>query len=114
MEERKKFAIPTTENLLTTHFGRCEKFAIVETEDNRIISVSHITPPVHQPGIYPRFLADQGVNTIISGGMGIKAQHLFSQYDIEVYLGVNSDSPQSLVKQYLDRQLRTGQNLCDH
>ena len=114
MKNRKKFAIPTVDELLTPHFGHCEKFAIVETENGSILSVDYFTPPVHQPGAYPRFLADQGVSVIISGGMGFKAQDLFAQNNIEVCLGVPSSSPKYLVEQYLKNQLQTGENLCDH
>jgi predicted Fe-Mo cluster-binding NifX family protein len=114
MKNIKKFAIPTVGNLLTPHFGHCEKFAIVETENNNIVSVNYITPPVHQPGVYPGFLAEQGVSVIISGGMGFKAQDLFSRNNIEVCIGVPSGSPENLVEQYLKNQLQTGENLCDH
>ncbi len=110
----KKFAIPTVNKMLTPHFGHCENFAIVSTENDNIISIQFIDPPVHQPGAYPKFLADQGVNVIISGGMGIKAQELFAQNNIEVCIGVSSNSPQYIVEQYLQNQLETGQNLCDH
>jgi len=89
MKKEKTFAIPTVNKVLTPHFGHCEQFAIVETEDNSIVNIGFIEPPVHQPGVYPRFLAEQGVNVIISGGMG-------------------------LVEQYLRDQLQTGENLCDH
>ena len=51
---------------------------------------------------------------IISGGMGQKAQQLFAQNNIEVYMGINADSPQKLVEQYLNNQLESGDNLCDH
>jgi len=114
MKKNRKFAIPTVNNTLTAHFGHCEKFTIVETEDDSIISVNYLSPPVHQPGTYPRFLAEQGVHTIIAGGMGIKAQDLFAENNIEVYIGVASDSPQGLVEQYLKNELQTGENLCDH
>ena len=114
MKSNKKFAIPTVHNLLTPHFGHCEKFAIVETENGNIINLDFIDPPIHHPGAYPRFLAVLEVNVIISGGMGIKAQDLFAENNIEVCLGVSGDSPQYLVEQYLDSQLQTGQNLCDH
>lgn len=114
MKNRKKFAIPTVGNALTPHFGHCERFAIVETEDGSILGVDYIAPPVHQPGAYPRFLAEQGVSVIISGGMGHKARDLFAMNDIEVCIGVSSDSPESLVEQYLNNQLKTGENLCDH
>lgn len=111
---KKLFAVPTVDGKLCQHFGHCEKFAIVEIQDNKVIKEEYITPPVHQPGVYPKFLADHGVKVIISGGMGQRAQDLFAQNSIEVCVGVNADSPQQLVKQYLEDQLETGQNLCDH
>ncbi|NQU81029.1 MAG: ATPase [Bacteroidetes bacterium] len=111
---KKLFAVPTVDGKLCQHFGHCEKFAIVEIQDDKVVGEEYITPPVHQPGVYPKFLADYGVKVIISGGMGQRAQDLFAQNNIEVCVGVNSDSPQKLVKQYLEDQLETGQNLCDH
>ncbi|KPL16336.1 MAG: ATPase [Bacteroides sp. SM23_62] len=114
MTGKKKFAVPTVDRVLTAHFGHCNQFAIIDTENDSIISVDFIAPPVHQPGVYPRFLADQGVDVIISGGMGHRARDLFAQNDIEVCIGVLSGSPQNLVEQYLNNQLQTGQNPCDH
>lgn len=111
---KKKFAIPTLNNQLTAHFGHCEKFAIVNVDDNNISKEEYITPPFHEPGVYPKFLADQGVNVIIAGGMGQKAQDLFTQNNIEVHMGVQNGSPTELVQSYLNNQLQTGQNLCDH
>ena len=69
---------------------------------------------MHEPGVYPQFLAEHGVSVIISGGMGQRAQQLFAQNKIEVCVGVNADTPQKLVEQYLKSELQTGQNLCDH
>jgi len=109
-----KFAVPTFNGQLTAHFGHCEKFAIIETQDGNIINENFVTPPVHQPGVYPEFLASQGVKIIIAGGMGQKAQNLFTQNNIEVYVGVNAETPKKLVEQYLKDKLQTGQNLCDH
>jgi len=111
---KKLFAIPTEGGKLCAHFGHCEKFAIIETEEDRVIKVEYLTPPVHQPGVYPKFLADNGISVIISGGMGMKAQNLFAQNNIEVCMGVEADSPEVLVKQFLDGKLKTGENLCDH
>lgn len=111
---KKKFAIPTLNNQLTAHFGHCEKFAIVDVDDSKVVNEEMLTPPVHQPGVYPKFLADQGVHVIIAGGMGQKAQDLFAQNNIEVHMGVQSGSPKELVEQYMNNELQTGQNLCDH
>jgi len=110
----KLFAVPTEQGKICAHFGHCEKFAIIETEDNKIIKEDMVSPPVHQPGVYPAFLAQQGVHTIISGGMGMKAQELFAQNNIEVCIGIASGTPAELVEKYLNNDLQTGQNLCDH
>ena len=111
---KRIFAVPTTNGELTQHFGHCEKFAIIETEDNKIEKEDFVIPPLHQPGVYPKYLADRGVNVIIAGGMGQKAQELFAMNNIEVFVGIQSDSPKNLVQYYLDKQLQSGDNLCDH
>lgn len=109
-----KFAIPTLNGKLTAHFGHCERFAIVYVENNKVVKEESINPPVHQPGVYPRFLADQGVQVIIAGGMGQRALELFAQNNIEVRMGVQDGTPKALVEDYLNQNLQTGQNLCDH
>ncbi len=111
---KKLFAIPTQNGKLCAHFGHCEKFAIVSTEEDKIVNIDFLTPPMHQPGAYPKFLADNGVSVIISGGMGVKAQDLFTQNNIEVCMGVGAESPELLVEQFINGQLSTGENLCDH
>ncbi|HCC69909.1 MAG TPA: ATPase [Bacteroidales bacterium] len=109
-----KFAVPTLNNELTTHFGHCEKFAVIEIDNSSIINEEFVDPPFHQPGAYPRFLAEHGVNVIIAGGMGQKAQSLFAAQNIQVCIGVAEGTPRELVEKYLKDSLMTGQNLCDH
>jgi len=111
---KKLFAVPTYNGQLTAHFGHCERFAILETENDIVIEEKYVDPPVHQPGIYPKFLADIGVKIIIAGGMGQKALDLFAQNNIEVRMGVNSEHPRKLVEQYIEGELQTGNNMCDH
>lgn len=111
---KKLFAVPTVNERLCAHFGHCDQFAVIETENNSITNINYLQPPAHQPGTYPRFLAEKGVSTIISGGMGIKAQEIFAQNNIEVFIGINTDAPKALVEQYLANQLVSGKNLCDH
>ena len=111
---KKKFAIPTANGELCAHFGHCQKFAIIEVDDNKIVKEDYLDPPGHEPGSFPRFLSSHGVDTIIAGGMGMRAQELFTQNNIEVCVGVQANSPKELVQKYLDKELRTGENLCDH
>ena len=109
-----KIAIPVAEGKLCMHFGHCEQFALIETEDGTIKGTTMQTPPPHEPGVLPKWLHDQGAKVIIAGGMGARAQELFDQNGIKVVTGASLDSPESLVHQYLSESLVTGANACDH
>ena len=60
-----------------------------------------ITPPPHEPGLLPRWLAEKGANIIIAGGMGKRAQDLFTEQGIKVVTGAPVAAPDQLVTQYL-------------
>ena len=111
-----KIAIPTTGGQLATHFGHCDQFAIVEVDPEKmaILDTTFLTPPPHEPGVLPRWLHEQGANVIIAGGMGQRAQILFAEQNIQVLVGAPADTPEATVSAYLEGNLATGGNLCDH
>ncbi len=111
-----KFAVPTNDGRLSAHFGHCRQFAIVEVdpETKKATGVQMLTPPAHEPGVLPQWLAGMEVQTVIAGGMGQRAQMLFREKKIEVIVGAPDQSPQELVEGYLAGRLECGQNICDH
>lgn len=111
-----KIAIPTAEGKLCMHFGHCEKFVIVDIDEQskRITGKEDVVPPPHEPGLLPKWLNEQGVNLIIAGGMGMRAQQLFEQYHIQVVVGAPAEHPQTVVLDWLKGELVTGGNVCDH
>ncbi|MDA3862633.1 MAG: NifB/NifX family molybdenum-iron cluster-binding protein [Deltaproteobacteria bacterium] len=110
----KIFSIPTVNNKLSPHFGHCEAFAIVKVENDKIQNTKFLTPPAHQPGVYPAFLKENNVDIILAGGMGSRAISLFNSHGIKVEIGVDSEDPVTLVENYLKGNLKTGENACDH
>ena len=112
--EKNIIAIPVAGGKLCSHFGHCEQFALVETEDGKIKATTMHTPPPHEPGVLPKWLHELGVTVVIARGMGSRAQALFTENDIKVVTGAPMDSPESLVNQYLANTLITGDNVCDH
>ncbi|MFC1888006.1 NifB/NifX family molybdenum-iron cluster-binding protein [Candidatus Cloacimonadota bacterium] len=110
----RKIAIPTTNGVLSAHFGHCEKFAIYDVESSKIIKEDFVAPPPHEPGSHPAFLRQLGCDTIIAGGMGNRAQTLFAQNNIQVIIGLSSDNLKGLVETYISEGLESGDNLCDH
>lgn len=114
-EVAMKFAVPTNEGKLCAHFGHCEAFALIDTDPaGKIINESYVTPPPHEPGLLPPWLSQQGVNCIIAGGMGSRAQQLFAQQGVNVITGAQGEKPRDVVEQYLKGVLQTGANTCDH
>ncbi len=115
-QNNMRIAIPITDGKLSSHFGHCEQFVIIDV-DRDSKSIQHqemVTPPPHEPGLLPKWLAGMSVELVIAGGMGQRAQQLFSQNNIEVAIGAPEDEPQELVLQYLSGRLQCGQNICDH
>jgi Mrp family chromosome partitioning ATPase/predicted Fe-Mo cluster-binding NifX family protein len=111
-----RIAIPVVEGRLSQHFGHSDTFAIVDADGDsgQILNRKDLTPPRHEPGALPRWLHDEGVNVIIAGGMGQRAQQLFEQNQIEVVVGAPAESPENLVSAYLSNTLQAGENICDH
>jgi len=109
-------AVPVANGVLGQHFGHCEQFALFEVAaDGKTIGGKRVlTPPPHEPGVLPRWLHEQGADVIIAGGMGAKAQNLFTQNNIKVVVGAPSEDAEQVVKAYLSGTLETGANVCDH
>jgi len=111
-----KIAVPTANDELCMHFGHCEVFTImdVDVKSSKITSVTKEVPPPHEPGLLPKWLGEKGVDVIIAGGMGSRAQQLFAANNVKVIAGVSTGKPEDIVKLYLDNSLITGANTCDH
>ena len=110
-----RFAVPTYQGKLCAHFGHCEAFAIIDTDNaGNIIKEVFENPPPHEPGVLPKWLSEKGVNCVIAGGMGSRAQQLFAQQGVKVVTGAQGEYPRDVVEQYLKGTLQTGANTCDH
>ncbi len=110
----KKVAIPLENGRLTAHFGHCKQFSFLEVNNNEIVRETLITPPPHEPGLLPAWLAEHGITDIIAGGMGQRALKLFAEQNIAVSVGAQPKSPHELVQDWMQNSLVTGSNACDH
>lgn len=105
-----------TNGSLCPHFGHCDLFALIDADptSRTIRATAEVVPPPHEPGLLPRWLAEQGVSVIIAGGMGGRAQALFAERRIQVVVGAPVQAPDTLVRAWLAGTLSTGSNTCDH
>ncbi len=111
-----KIAIPLTSGQLCEHFGHCEQFALIDADktSRQILDNKLLTPPPHEPGVLPQWLHEQGAEVVIAGGMGQRAQQMFTRNGIKVVVGAPGHGPAAVVSAYLDGQLEVGTNPCDH
>lgn len=108
-----KIAVPLAGGKLSLHFGHCDQFAVVTIEKNEIVREEILTPPEHQPGTYPRFLAGHGVSDVIVGGIGQRAVDIFQQNNIAVKTGAELKTLSELTSDFINETLVTGVNSCD-
>jgi ATP-binding protein involved in chromosome partitioning len=111
-----KIAIPLTEGKLSAHFGHCQEFAFVSVneEQRTVLETTTLTPPPHEPGTFPAWVAEQGADLVIAGGMGQRAIALFEGQGLKVVVGSPAASPEQLATAWLGGELTGGANLCDH
>jgi predicted Fe-Mo cluster-binding NifX family protein len=115
-KDTMKIAIPTTNGKLSSHFGHCEEFALVDVNEQtkEIVNVTKLQPPAHEPGVLPKWLSEQKADVIIAGGMGQRAQQLFAQNNIKVIVGAPEQPVEELALAFIDNTLKIGDNVCDH
>ena len=63
------------------------------------------------PGFLSNFLADHGVNDIISGGITGGAVQIFKERNVEVVVGASGDA-KAAVEAYLQGSLKSTGSVC--
>jgi len=111
-----RYALPVSGGMVSPHFGHCEQFALIDVDEERrvIVRKELVSSPGHEPGLLPKWLAEEGVSVIIASGMGSRAQNLFRQNRIEVIINVLEDDPEKAVRRYLEGTLEVGDDVCNH
>ncbi|RKX80236.1 MAG: dinitrogenase iron-molybdenum cofactor biosynthesis protein [Spirochaetes bacterium] len=97
------------ESIMSHHFGRCPFYVFVSIdEDNTVTNVTDEPNPFangHEPGLVPKYIADKGVNIMISGGMGPRAIDFFNQFGVTVVTAASGKVKDAL-NAYLSGQLK--------
>jgi len=106
-----KIAVACAQGNVAEHFGHCESFQIFEAENKEITKSESIPNPGHRPGFLPNFLHEQGVQVIISGGMGGGAVNIFNDHGIEVITGAKGPA-NTAVEQFLNGVLASTGSVC--
>ena len=86
---------------LGAHFGHCDLYTLVSLDQDGVAEVKVVPNVPHQQGgcLAPvQYLASQGVQVLVAGGMGLRPLMGFNQVGIEVYFGGGQPSVGQAVK----------------
>ncbi len=102
--------------ILDAHFGHASGFAffIVDTEKKVIVEAKTLTPPTHEPGVIPSWIAAQGAHVLLTGGLGESARKILVDKGVDVVIGVAADNAAKVAKDYLNDNLNIAGNQCNH
>ena len=102
-----RIAIPVADGRMHGHFGGCREFALVDADtQNRVVLATQTIPaPPHKPGLFPRWLREQGVRVVIAGGIGKGCLDNFTVNGVVVLAGEVNARIEVLVAAYLAGQL---------
>ncbi len=106
-----KVAVSTDSGNVAQHFGRCPQFTIAEMENGKVVKKEVIDNPGHSTGFLPRFFQENGIEVLIAGGAGFRAQQFCQQYGIRLVLGV-SGSVEETLQRFAKGELEEGESSC--
>ena len=108
-----RIAIATEGSIVCPHFGHTPHFTFVDIEDGAEKGRQVLPNPGHAPGALPRWMSEMGVNTVIAGGVGAKAQALLNSMGIDFIMGAAGEIEQ-VVKAFVEGALTGGDSTCHH
>ncbi len=91
------------------HFGHCDLYTVVNVEDGEIKEIRTLPNVPHQQGgcMAPvQHLADNGVQILIAGGMGMRPLMGFNQVGIDVYYSGGVPTVGEAVMAFLNGELQ--------
>ncbi len=99
-----KIAVTYENGCIFQHFGHTQQFKIYEVTEGEIRSEALVDAAGSGHGALAGFLAAQGVDTLICGGIGGGAQQALAQAGIQVYGGASGETEKA-VKDLLEGKL---------
>lgn len=94
---------------VSDHFGHCHVFTLVQVDDDRIGGVKLLQNQGHEQGgclVPVAQLQQNGVQTLIAGGMGARPLAGFQQAGITVYLKEQAATVGQAVQQLIEGKAR--------
>lgn len=111
-----KIAIPTQGTIVDNHFGHCEMYTLVTTDDKKNITNIETLPSPQGCGCKSNIAStfqEIGVKVMLAGGIGDGAINVLKNHGITVIKGCSGDV-KALAERYLLGTLVDSGESCTH
>ncbi len=108
-----KIAVASKEEMVSEHFGHCENFNFFEIVGGEVKSQEMVKSPGHDCHALPSFLKENGIEVLISGGIGKGAMDNCLNQGLEVVTGARGKALDVAVE-YEKGNLTSTNELCAH
>lgn len=109
-----KIAIPYDEGNVFQHFGHTEWFKVYETSKGSVSASGMLNAGGSGHGALVDLLKENGVDTLICGGIGGGAQSALAQAGIQLCGGVSGSVDEAIEKLLTGSLACTAEPTCDH
>ncbi|CUX47580.1 FeMo cofactor biosynthesis protein NifB [Clostridium sp. C105KSO13] len=100
MEEKMKIAVTYEDGKVFQHFGHTKQFKVYTVADKKVKLTSTLNTNGSGHGALAGFLKENGITTLLCGGIGDGAKRALTEAGIKLYGGVSGDSDRA-VKDFL-------------
>lgn len=111
-----KIAIPTQGTIVDNHFGHCEMYTVITTDDNKSITNIETLPSPQGCGCKSNIAStfqEMGVKVMLAGGIGDGAINVLNRHGVTVVKGCSGDV-KALAESYLQGTLVDSGESCTH
>lgn len=113
-EKKMKIAVTYENGQVFQHFGHTEQFKIYEVEEGRVVASAVVDTNGQGHGALGGFLAEQGVDVLICGGIGGGARNALAAAGIQLFGGACGDAD-AQVASFLSGNLNYDPDvMCSH
>jgi predicted Fe-Mo cluster-binding NifX family protein len=107
----KRVAIPVVKDKLSEHFGQCNYYKIYNVDSGIIKSKSAEVPADQDLMKLPIWAANQGITDVIVHKIDKNIITLFAREKIDLFVGVAINSPEILIEDYLNGNLKSSEQI---
>ena len=106
----KRVAIPVIKGRLSEHFEECSYCEIFEIDGDNVKS-NEIEVPPSDISQLPDWAIKEGITDFIVYKVDKDIINLFTKEKINLFIGINPDSPEKLIEAYVNGTLRSDEKV---